>query len=114
MVELKSSFRERFDTALEIRGLKPADIARKTGIRESTISQYRSGYSTPKRDRTALLAEILGVSPSWLMGLPVPMQNIPETALVLDEFETELILQYRNADAEKKQLVNYLLGLEQK
>ena len=75
MVEIKEAFRIRLDKALALRDMKPVDLANRTGISESTISQYRSGYSKPKRDRLVLLANALGVSPSWLMGLEVPMSE---------------------------------------
>lgn len=66
------SFRERFERAIENSGLKPIDIAKKTGISQATLSQYRSGYSKPKSSRLILLARTLNVSPSWLMGIDMP------------------------------------------
>lgn len=66
------SFRERFEQAIKNSGIKPIDIAKKTGISQATLSQYRSGYSKPKSSRLFLLARTLNVSPSWLMGLDTP------------------------------------------
>ena len=66
------SFRERFERAIENSGLKPIDIAKKTGISQATLSQYRSGYYKPKSSRLILLARMLNVSPSWLMGIDTP------------------------------------------
>jgi transcriptional regulator, cro/CI family len=71
-VDNTESFRERFERAIENSGLKPIDIAKKTGISQATISQYRSGYSKPKSSRLFLLAHTLNVSPSWLMGVDTP------------------------------------------
>ena len=39
------SFRERFEQAIKNSGIKPIDIAKKTGISQATLSQYRSIYS---------------------------------------------------------------------
>ena len=69
MIVIVDEFRNRLDTALANNDMKPIDLARATGIAESTISQYRSGYSTPKSKRLALIANALHVSPAWLMGL---------------------------------------------
>ena len=69
MIEIKESFRKRLEIALSVRGIKPVDLAKKTGISESTISQYRSGYSKPKEARLVVIANALGVDPAWLMGL---------------------------------------------
>lgn len=76
MVEIKEEFKIRFQKALDSRNMKPIDIAKKTGISESTISQYRSGYSKPKKERLVLIADALGVNPAWLMGLEAPMYRI--------------------------------------
>lgn len=73
MVELKEDFRTRLEYALNFRGLKPVDLSKRTGISESTISQYRSGYAKPKEKKLLTLANALSVSPSWLMGFDVTM-----------------------------------------
>lgn len=73
MVEVKEEFRYRLIKAMDREGIRAADLARKTGLLESTISQYRSGYAKPKEDRLVLLANALHVNPVWLMGLDVPM-----------------------------------------
>ena len=39
------------------------------------MSQYLSGYSKPKDKRLGVLADALGVDPSWLMGFDVPMNS---------------------------------------
>lgn len=74
MIEIKESFRTRLENALNIRDMKPVELAKKTGISEATISQYRSGYAKPKEKRLVLIANALGVGPDWLMGLDVPME----------------------------------------
>lgn len=73
MIELKEDFSKRLDKALDHRQMKPVDLAHATGISESTISQYRSGYAKPKEKKLVLLANALRVDPSWLMGMDVPM-----------------------------------------
>ena len=83
MIEVTSTFSGRLNEALITRQIKPVDLAKRTGISESTISQYRSGYSKPKQDKLALISDALHVNPVWLMGLNVPM-DIPVV-----NFETE-------------------------
>lgn len=74
MVEIKEEFRNRLKIAMDRANMKAIDLAKRTGISEATISQYRSGYSKPKENRLVLIANILGVAPAWLMGLDVPME----------------------------------------
>lgn len=73
MMELKESFATRFEKALSLKDIRPVDLAKKVGISEATISQYRSGYSKPKENRLVAIANALGIDPGWLMGLDVPM-----------------------------------------
>lgn len=74
MIELKESFKDRLEKALEKREMKPVDLSKATGISEPTISQYRSGYAKPKEKKHLLIANALHVDPSWLMGMDVPME----------------------------------------
>lgn len=67
-------FTRRFESALMQSGMSAVELSRKTGISESTISQYRSGYSKPKKERGEILAAALHVDPAWLMGYDTPIQ----------------------------------------
>lgn len=77
MIEKIAEFKDRLNEALEVRDMKPVDLSEKTGISESTISQYRSGYAKPKEDKLAILSNALNVNPVWLLGLNVPMDIQP-------------------------------------
>lgn len=121
MIERVSDFKNRLNEALDIRNMKPIELSEKTGISESTISQYRSGYAKPKERKLGLISDALDVNPVWLMGLDVPMEmsdikrNIkiqPDAQLILDEFENNLILNYRSADEMDKRLVERVLRLD--
>lgn len=103
MVEIKELFKNRLDKALEYNNMKPADLAKKTGISEATISQYRSGYSKPKDKRLIIIANALHVDPTWLMGLDVPMKK--ETVVdgsTLSPDEADLLSNYQKLNANGK------------
>lgn len=72
MTKIVEDFRIRLEKALTANNMKPIELAERTGISQSTISQYRSGYSKPKDKRLVKIAEVLHVNPAWLMGLDVP------------------------------------------
>ena len=74
MIKIEESFKDRFNRALLMSDMTAADLSRKTGISESTLSQYKSGYAKPKDERLVKIANALGVDPAWLMGLDVPMR----------------------------------------
>ena len=74
-MDRKEPFKARLQKALDAKEWKPVDLAKRTGISESTISQYRSGYAEPKKDRLQLFADVLEVNPAWLLGIDVPMST---------------------------------------
>ena len=135
MTKIIESFRTRLEKALAESGLKPIELAERTGISQSTISQYRSGYSKPKDKRLVKIAEVLNVDPAWLMGLDVPMIKQDdvkksrqldgyyindETAQIAQEiFENEEIralldLARKSAPEDIKTAYNVLAALKQK
>lgn len=79
-----SLYRERFSTrleqALKIRNMKQIDLAKKTGIGRSAISQYLSGFFEPRQDNIFKIAQALSVSEAWLMGFDVEMEAVPYTS----------------------------------
>ena len=75
MTEVIKPFRIRLKEALEYREMRAVDLCKKTGISQSTMSQYISGYAEPKKERLNLIATALNVNPTWLMGLDVPMES---------------------------------------
>lgn len=106
MIRIIEEFKIRFQKALEYRNLKPIDIARRTGISEATISQYRSGYSKPKEERLTIIANALDVNPAWLMGLNAPMtvpaSSPPSPSPDLDPDDQELLSKYHMLSDEGK------------
>lgn len=109
-----AKFADRLNEALVLRDVKPAELHRRTGISEATISQYRSGYAEPKKNKLQSIAEALAVDPAFLMGLDVPPTvTYPSAKLAKDKHkESEIETAYENADEKTKRAVRILLGLE--
>ena len=70
----KSDFASRLSQALKTRGMKAADLSKKTKVAEGTISCYINGRYEAKQNRVQVFAEALDVNPAWLMGYDVPME----------------------------------------
>lgn len=51
----------QYEKLLEKTGKTTADVVRDTGIAHSTISEWKSGRSTPKADKFFILARYFGV-----------------------------------------------------
>lgn len=80
-----NKFAQRLTLAIDQSGMTAAEISRKTGISEGSLSSYKSGRYKAKQDYVYILAQCLGVSPGWLMGF----DDAPEQDL--DSALTELI-----------------------
>ncbi|NTW95550.1 MAG: helix-turn-helix domain-containing protein [Erysipelotrichaceae bacterium] len=61
-------FAERLQVALSIRKIKAAELATRTGLSQSLISQYLNGKFDAKNDKICAIASALNVSESWLAG----------------------------------------------
>jgi len=118
-----ADFKDRYAEALADSGISAAELSRITKISEATLSQYKSGYAKPKRDKLALIADALHVSPVWLMGMPVEKNVFHEGMTValtekfhiqLSEQEIKIISAYRNADEIDQRSVLRILGLVDK
>ena len=111
MFDKKQSFKDRLDMALAIREMRPKDLAQRTNLSESTISQYRSGYTEPKTDKLALIASVLNVNPTWLMGLDVPIELHISSREISAE-ERDLLTAFHRASPDTQNAVCAILGIK--
>lgn len=58
----------RIKKVLELRGIKPVELAEMTGFSKSRISQWINGKHKPDGQGIAEIAEKLNVNPNYLMG----------------------------------------------
>lgn len=63
-----NNFPKRLKQAMDEQGINQTDLATKTGLGKSSISQYISGKNEPTAFRLKMLADALDVSPAWLKG----------------------------------------------
>ena len=63
-----AEFKDRLEQALELNNIKPADLARLTGIGEGAISQYRKGAYKATQRNLEKISKVLNVPLPWLMS----------------------------------------------
>lgn len=91
---------------MRYRRLKNPAIARHVDVHEKTVSKWRSGVQVPRDTEIVKLAEVLGVTPSWLKygqgkgpGDP-PRANDPRRRLPYEPGESdEMSVMERTIDA---------------
>lgn len=88
---------KRLQLALSNANMKPQELAEKSGVSKSSISQYVNGSHAPSNISSGKMGDVLGVNPMWLMGFDVkmtekPTENIKElTSIHLSDLEKEII-----------------------
>lgn len=87
----KAETKDRIKEAMELKGIKQAELVEKTGIDKGQISSYLSGKYKPKQRNLELIARVLFVDEAWLMGFDVPMDR---SDTIASKSETPPIMQY--------------------
>lgn len=94
-------FQIRLEQAMNEYGISQAELSRRSGVAESTISSYRTGAYAPRNKKLYLIATALNVSPSWLMGYDLE-SNEDALDLALQSVWSEM------SDEQKKQALDYM------
>ena len=110
----KSELKDRLKEAMDIRGLKQADIVEKGKIDKGQLSSWISGKYKPRQNNISKLSEILSVDEAWLMGYDVPMERSTPKVFqrgteqyILNQNESTLISEYRKLNnTGKKKLIS--------
>ncbi|MBI4585116.1 MAG: helix-turn-helix transcriptional regulator [Planctomycetes bacterium] len=66
-----------------LRGLKQRELAHRTGLQPSAISQFETGHREPSIDNLRKLADALGVSIDFLMGRQALIPSGPQLEKIL-------------------------------
>lgn len=64
---------ENYERILKERGLTNYKVSKDTGIAQSVLSTWKTKGTTPRADKLQILAEYLGVSVDYLLGV---QQNV--------------------------------------
>lgn len=90
--EHEQTAKTRVKEALRIRGMSQKELCERTGIPKSSISLYVNGHHLPKQDSIYLISAALRVRPDWLMGLDVPMEEMPfDTVQMKDSIKIPIL-----------------------
>ena len=98
---LKNITSERLKEAMLMRDMKQVDLAVKTGLGKSAISQYLSGKVNPKQDKIHILAKALSVDELWLMGI----SDSPVTAVGLTSINNVCQTETKKMPADLKRIL---------
>ena len=66
---------ENYERILKERGLTNYKVSKDTGIAQSVLSTWKTKGTTPRVDKLQILAEYLGVSVDYLLGVQQDVQT---------------------------------------
>ncbi len=93
---------ENYERIIKSRGLTNYKVSKDTGIAQSVLSTWKTKGAIPRLDKLQILAEYLGVSVDYLIGVPnTGQQN--DTQWYINE-ETARIAQEIYEDPNKRAL----------
>ena len=107
-----ATFGDRLAAAREEQGLDQAQLARRLGIRLTTLAGWEEDRAEPRANKLQMLAGLLGVSITWLLSGqgegPSPAGEGPEADLM------ELLAELRRVRVEQARLTERLAILEKR
>ncbi len=88
------------------------EMARKTGLTKSAISNYINGTREPRQDAILKISNTYNVNPAWLMGCDVPKDSIEDIEKDIIEQQLDLFGKEHSEDMtiEKQYLLNKTVG----
>ncbi len=98
---------------LNEKGIKQKEFSGKTGISESTISDWKRKGTNPASDKIMIICEVLGVSPYELLST-CDSKYVQTESLIVDRVsdEYEVVKAMRELDAGKKnRIIGYTKAL---
>ena len=94
---------KRLKKALSECNMKPQELADKTGISKSSISQYINGSHAPSNISSAKIGKVLNVEPLWLMGFDVEQRK--NFDLKKGDKDFEIVNKFSMLDDRDKEIV---------
>ncbi|MDO4422065.1 MAG: helix-turn-helix transcriptional regulator [Eubacteriales bacterium] len=100
---------ERLFKVMKDNGISIRELARRTGITASTISDWNTKHTNPTAEKIPVVCEALGITVSYLL------KGTEETDFVLSDDERNLVETFRNADEESQnRLLAYFKQMSKK
>lgn len=105
---------ERIFYILEEKGITQKEFSEKTGISQSTISDWKRKKTNPSADKILKICETLNVTPYELLSERSNMVvDKVDYLIALNDQEAVLLEEFRNLDNRKKdRLMGYLDALK--
>ena len=106
---------ERIFDLLQKEGMSQKEFSQKTGISQSTISDWKRKGTNPSADKILKICEVLKVTPYELLGENETERNAGNPEMSAGNETEKIILEgFRNlSDRKKERILGYLAALQE-
>ncbi|MEH6674953.1 MULTISPECIES: helix-turn-helix domain-containing protein [unclassified Sulfitobacter] len=109
-----ATFGDRVAAARENADMTHAALAKRLGIKQSTLRGWEDDLSEPRANRLATLAGVLGVSMMWLINGEGDGIDAPDDAQTSDDNIKEALIELRDMRADMLKRAEQMGRLEKK
>ena len=106
---------ERIFKIMEERGMSQIEFSRKTGISQSTISDWKIKKTNPAADKIMVICDVLNVSPYDVLQDTVSAKNAPDYRVVsAGTSDYELLVEIDSLNIKQRErLKGYLSAIKE-
>tara|TARA_R110001599_G_scaffold41444_5_gene125320 strand:+ start:2572 stop:2970 length:399 start_codon:yes stop_codon:yes gene_type:complete len=109
-----ATFGDRVAAARENADMTQAALAKRLGIKQSTLRGWEDDLSEPRANRLSTLAGVLGVSMMWLINGEGEGIDAPDDATATDDSIKEALIELRDMRADLLKRAEQMGRLEKK
>ncbi|WP_136634649.1 helix-turn-helix domain-containing protein [Pseudooceanicola onchidii] len=109
-----ATFGDRLAAARDAAGMSQADLARRLGVKASTLRGWEEDQSEPRANRLSMLSGLLGVSLPWLLTGEGEGVEPPSEASELSGDVSAILAELRDLRADLDAKVGRLAILEKR
>lgn len=109
-----ATFGDRLAAAREQAGMSQAELAKRLGVKLSTLKKWEDDLLEPRANRLSIMAGILNVSLMWLLNGEGEGVSDPDDADLLTPDVNDLLIELREMKATMKSNAEKLGRLEKK
>jgi transcriptional regulator with XRE-family HTH domain len=108
-----ATFGDRMTAAREAAGMTQESLAKRLGVKKSTLRNWENDVAEPRANRLSMLAGLLNVSMMWLINGEGEGVDGPDTETMPSDL-TEIILEIREMKSELHYKAEQLARLEKR
>jgi transcriptional regulator with XRE-family HTH domain len=109
-----ATFGDRLAAAREAAGMTQASLAKRLGVKPTTIRNWENDVSEPRANRLSMMAGLLNVSVMWLINGEGDGLDAPDDETVLPSEVTSILSDIRELRGEMRASAEKLGRLEKK